>query len=74
MTYVCVYLQRSSCCYVCNGYYGSCFDEQVCQTCHLFLFSEELTQSVQENVVHSTMVMNLNLLIKIYVLQTILNV
>ncbi|XP_026812526.1 uncharacterized protein LOC113553411 [Rhopalosiphum maidis] len=47
-------LQRSSCCYVCNGYYGSCFDEQICQTCHLFLFSEELTQAVQEDV-HNTM-------------------
>jgi len=40
---------------VCNGYYGPCFDEQICQTCHLFLFSEELTQAVQEDV-HNTMV------------------
>ncbi|XP_025424331.1 uncharacterized protein LOC112693454 isoform X2 [Sipha flava] len=46
--------QNRSSCYVCNGFYGSCYDEQICQTCHLFLFSEELAQAVQENV-HNTM-------------------
>ncbi|XP_022915102.1 uncharacterized protein [Onthophagus taurus] len=31
------FLQGSECMY-CNGFYGSCFDEHVCQTCHAFLY------------------------------------
>lgn len=30
-------------CYVCNGYYGSCFGESICATCHSFLFPENLS-------------------------------
>lgn len=30
-------------CYICNGYYGPCFEEPVCATCHTFLFPEELS-------------------------------
>ncbi|XP_050542525.1 uncharacterized protein LOC126906200 [Daktulosphaira vitifoliae] len=37
-------------CHVCNGYYGSCFEEQICQTCHLFLFSDDLSQALHEDV------------------------
>uniref|UniRef100_A0A1B6LGA5 E2 ubiquitin-conjugating enzyme n=2 Tax=Graphocephala atropunctata TaxID=36148 RepID=A0A1B6LGA5_9HEMI len=29
-------------CFICNGYYGPCFEEPVCATCHTFLFPEEL--------------------------------
>ncbi|XP_015120458.1 uncharacterized protein LOC107043453 [Diachasma alloeum] len=27
-------------CYICNGYYGPCFEEPVCATCHAFLFPD----------------------------------
>lgn len=27
-------------CYICNGFYGPCFEEPVCTTCHTFLFPE----------------------------------
>lgn len=30
-------------CHVCNGYYGPCFGEPICATCHAFLFPENLT-------------------------------
>ncbi|KAK6630839.1 hypothetical protein RUM44_003009 [Polyplax serrata] len=30
-------------CYICNGYYGPCFGEPICTTCHAFLFPENLT-------------------------------
>lgn len=32
-----------SSCYLCNGYYGPCFEEPVCATCHAFLFPEDLS-------------------------------
>ncbi|XP_071438772.1 uncharacterized protein morgue isoform X2 [Hetaerina americana] len=28
-------------CYMCNGYYGPCFDEPVCATCHAFIFPSD---------------------------------
>ncbi|CAH0391214.1 unnamed protein product [Bemisia tabaci] len=31
-------------CYYCNGYYEPSFDEPVCGTCHLFLFSDEVSR------------------------------
>lgn len=34
---------NQSSCYICNGYYGPCFEEPVCATCHAFLFPEELS-------------------------------
>lgn len=30
--------QNSSNCFVCNGYYGPCFDDPTCATCHAFLY------------------------------------
>lgn len=32
-----------SVCHTCNGYYGPCFGEPICATCHAFLFPETLT-------------------------------
>ncbi|KAK7864283.1 hypothetical protein R5R35_009542 [Gryllus longicercus] len=32
-------------CYLCNGYYGPCFEEPVCATCHAFLFPGDLSYS-----------------------------
>ncbi|XP_020291808.1 uncharacterized protein LOC109858705 [Pseudomyrmex gracilis] len=29
-------------CYICNGYYGPCFEEPVCATCHAFLFPNDV--------------------------------
>ncbi|KAG7189105.1 hypothetical protein KM043_008680 [Ampulex compressa] len=29
-------------CYICNGYYGPCFEEPVCATCHAFLFPNDI--------------------------------
>ncbi|KAK2580418.1 hypothetical protein KPH14_006168 [Odynerus spinipes] len=29
-------------CYICNGYYGPCFEEPVCATCHTFLFPNDI--------------------------------
>uniref|UniRef100_A0A1B6C8V9 E2 ubiquitin-conjugating enzyme n=2 Tax=Clastoptera arizonana TaxID=38151 RepID=A0A1B6C8V9_9HEMI len=29
-------------CFICYGYYGPCFGEPLCTTCHLFLYPEEL--------------------------------
>ncbi|CAG2053822.1 unnamed protein product [Timema podura] len=34
-----------SSCYICNGYYGPCFEEPVCATCHAFLFPDYLSNS-----------------------------
>ncbi|XP_049787443.1 uncharacterized protein LOC126190881 [Schistocerca cancellata] len=33
-------------CYLCNGYYGPCFGEPVCATCHAFVFPEDLYYTV----------------------------
>ncbi|XP_012273433.1 uncharacterized protein LOC105695936 [Orussus abietinus] len=32
----------TSTCYICNGYYGPCFGEPVCATCHAFLFPDDV--------------------------------
>ena len=32
---------QNSACYICNGYYGPCFGEPVCATCHAFLFPDD---------------------------------
>ncbi|OXU25103.1 hypothetical protein TSAR_006675 [Trichomalopsis sarcophagae] len=32
----------TSACYICNGYYGPCFGEPVCATCHAFLFPDDV--------------------------------
>ncbi|XP_023715843.1 uncharacterized protein LOC111868948 [Cryptotermes secundus] len=34
-----------SSCYICNGFYGPCFEEPVCATCHAFLFPEDMSHS-----------------------------
>lgn len=34
-----------SSCYICNGFYGPCFEEPVCATCHTFLFPEDMSHS-----------------------------
>jgi len=31
----------------CNGYYGPCFGEPVCATCHAFLYASSLEQEIQ---------------------------
>ncbi|KAJ8673499.1 hypothetical protein QAD02_004761 [Eretmocerus hayati] len=31
----------TSACYICNGFYGPCFGEPVCATCHAFLFPDD---------------------------------
>lgn len=33
--------QTVTCCF-CNGYYGPCFGEPVCATCHAFLFPNDV--------------------------------
>ncbi|KAJ9582862.1 hypothetical protein L9F63_022821 [Diploptera punctata] len=35
----------NSSCFICNGYYGPCFEEPVCATCHAFLFPEDMSHS-----------------------------
>ena len=34
-------------CRACNGYYGPCFSEPVCATCHAFLYASSLEQEIQ---------------------------
>ncbi|XP_032676655.1 uncharacterized protein LOC116846651 [Odontomachus brunneus] len=36
----------TSACYICNGYYGPCFEEPVCATCHAFLFPNDVLLQV----------------------------
>uniref|UniRef100_T1J244 E2 ubiquitin-conjugating enzyme n=1 Tax=Strigamia maritima TaxID=126957 RepID=T1J244_STRMM len=36
------FLHENFKCYFCNGFYGPCFGEPVCGTCHLFLFPEDI--------------------------------
>ena len=31
-------------CLACNGFYGPCFGEPVCATCHAFLYASQLEQ------------------------------
>jgi len=33
-------------CRACNGYYGPCFSEPVCATCHAFLYASSLEQEI----------------------------
>ena len=33
-------------CIACNGYYGPCFGESVCATCHAFLYASQLEQVI----------------------------
>jgi len=37
-------------CRACNGYYGPCFSEPVCATCHAFLYASSLEQEVVVSV------------------------
>ena len=37
----------SSTCRACNGYYGPCFGEPVCPTCHAFLYASSQEQEVE---------------------------
>lgn len=39
----------SAVCCMCEGYYGPCFDEYVCATCHVFLFPEDIEVDVEAN-------------------------
>ena len=34
-------------CRACNGYYGPCFSEPVCATCHAFLYASSMEQEIQ---------------------------
>ncbi|XP_063239047.1 uncharacterized protein LOC134540316 [Bacillus rossius redtenbacheri] len=36
---------KHTACYLCNGYYGPCFEEPICTTCHAFVFPEDLNLS-----------------------------
>ncbi len=33
-------------CLTCNGYYGPCFSQPVCATCHAFLYANDLDQEI----------------------------
>lgn len=35
---------RNEACYFCNGYYGPCFGEPVCATCHALLYPNDASQ------------------------------
>ena len=37
-------LTSTNTCRACNGYYGPCFSEPVCPTCHAFLYASSLEQ------------------------------
>jgi len=37
---------RVDSCLACNGYYGPCFGESVCATCHAFLYASQLEQEL----------------------------
>lgn len=37
-------LTSTQTCRACNGYYGPCFSEPVCPTCHAFLYASSLEQ------------------------------
>ena len=40
-------LTSTAVCRACNGYYGPCFSEPVCATCHAFLYASSLEQEIQ---------------------------
>ncbi|CAH0562367.1 unnamed protein product [Brassicogethes aeneus] len=37
-------------CVACNGYYGPCFEDPLCSTCHAFLYPSALTTEVSSTV------------------------
>ena len=37
-------------CAVCNGYYGPCFEQPVCGTCHAFLYANDLDAEVAQQM------------------------
>ena len=39
-------LTSTAVCRACNGYYGPCFSEPVCATCHAFLYANDLDQEI----------------------------
>jgi len=41
------YLTETPNCRACNGYYGPCFGEPVCATCHAFLYASSLENEIQ---------------------------
>jgi len=41
------YLTQTPSCRACNGYYGPCFGEPVCATCHAFLYASSLENEIQ---------------------------
>lgn len=36
-------------CRHCDGYYGPCFGQYTCTTCHLFLFPDNINQPLEAN-------------------------
>ncbi len=36
-------------CSHCDGYYGPCFGQHACTTCHLFLFPDNINQPAEAN-------------------------
>ena len=36
-------------CTMCEGYYGPCFDQYVCTTCHAFLFPDDINLPAETN-------------------------
>lgn len=42
--------QHVETCVACNGYYGPCFGQPVCATCHAFLYASQLEQEMNAQV------------------------
>lgn len=36
-------------CTMCEGYYGPCFGQHVCTTCHVFLFPDDINLPITAN-------------------------
>ena len=36
-------------CSMCEGYYGPCFEQHVCTTCHVFLFPDDINLPSEAN-------------------------
>ncbi|KAF4520509.1 hypothetical protein B566_EDAN004819 [Ephemera danica] len=47
------FMTQHEVCSICSGYYGPCFGEPVCATCHAFLFPEDLGQAEPRAVFES---------------------
>ena len=36
-------------CFMCEGYYGPCFGQNVCTICHIFLFPDDINPTTEAN-------------------------